>query len=316
MGLGALVIEVVLPTYNGVAYLQEQVASIHQQTLRPQRLLVRDDGSTDGTQELLLLLKNEYGAWLHLLPADENLGCSANVNRLLEATQAPYVALADQDDVWLPQKLDASLALLRNVERNHEGERAVLVHSDLALVDADGASLGCTYMQRQRLCPLRTAPEQLVLTNVVTGCTVLLNRALLNQALPIPAEALMHDWWLALVASRFGQIAFLPGSTVRYRQHGANVVGAQGLGLKYWMHRARKLFAEPSAGGDTRAALRQADCFEQRYGQKLSAVPALLQLPRRRRWLALLSLPKGQRPSKHGLLRSLGLYGLLACLPR
>ena len=62
MGLGALVIEVVLPTYNGVAYLQEQVASIHQQTLRPQRLLVRDDGSTDGTQELLLLLKTEYGA--------------------------------------------------------------------------------------------------------------------------------------------------------------------------------------------------------------------------------------------------------------
>ena len=68
---------------------QEQVASIHQQTLRPQRLLVRDDGSTDGTQELLLLLKTEYGAWLHLLPADENLGCSANVNRLSRRRKLP-----------------------------------------------------------------------------------------------------------------------------------------------------------------------------------------------------------------------------------
>ena len=316
MGLGALVIEVVLPTYNGAAYLQEQVASIHQQTLRPQRLLVRDDGSTDGTQELLLLLKTEYGAWLHLLSADANLGCSGNVNRLLEATEAPYVALADQDDVWLPHKLEASLALLQHVERSHEGERAVLVHSDLALVDADGASLGCTYLQRQRLCPLRTAPEHLVLTNVVTGCTVLLNRALLNQALPIPAEALMHDWWLALVASRFGQIAFLPDPMVRYRQHGGNVVGAQGLGLRYWMQRAHKLFADPSAGGHTRAAIHQASCFEQRYGQALSVLPALMRLPRRRRWLALLNLPSGQRPSKHGPLRSLGLYGLLAWLPR
>ena len=109
--------------------------------------------------------------------------------------------------------------------------------------------------------------------------TVLLNRALLNQALPIPAEALMHDWWLALVASRFGQIA-----SFQARRFATASMAPMLWGLRVWaqvlMHRARKLFAEPSAGGDTRAALRQADCFEQRYGQKLSAVPALLQLPR------------------------------------
>ena len=316
MGLGALVIEVVLPTYNGAAYLRQQVASIDQQTLRPQRLLVRDDGSTDGTQELLVVLKTEYGNWLHLLPSEENLGCSANVNRLLEATKAPYVALADQDDVWLPHKLEASLALLKQLERCQGEQTPLLVHSDLELVNGDGTLLGCTYLQRQRLDPMLTAPEHLVLTNVVTGCTVLLNRALLKQALPIPAEALMHDWWLALVASRFGEIAFLPDPTVQYRQHGANVLGAQGLGLSYWMRRLQNLVADPSAGGHTRAALQQADCFEQRYGQQLSALPGLLQLPRRRRWLALLNLSSEQRPSKHGPLRSLGLYGLLAWLPR
>ena len=316
MGLGALVIEVVLPTYNGAAYLRQQVASIDQQTLRPQRLLVRDDGSADGTAELLVSLKREYGGWLELLPSDGNLGCTANVNRLLEATKAPYVALADQDDVWLPHKLEASLALLKQLERCQGEQTSLLVHSDLELVDGDGTLLGCTYLQRQRLDPMLTAPEHLVLTNVVTGCTVLLNRALLKQALPIPAEALMHDWWLALVASRFGEIAFLPDPTVQYRQHGANVLGAQGLGLSYWMRRLQNLVADPSAGGHTRAALQQADCFEQRYGQQLSALPALLQLPRRRRWLALLNLSSEQRPSKHGPLRSLGLYGLLAWLPR
>ena len=316
MGLGALVIEVVLPTFNGAAYLRQQIASIDQQTLRPQRLILRDDGSTDGTPELLLSLKRAYGDWLELLPADGNLGCTANVNRLLEATRAAYVALADQDDVWLPHKLEASLTLLQRLEQIRGEDTALLVHSDLDLIDSDSTSLGWTYLQRQRLDPGRTAPEHLVLTNVVTGCTALLNRALLQKALPIPAEALMHDWWLALVASRFGEIAFLPEPTVQYRQHGANVLGAQGLGLSYWMRRLRNLLADPSAGGHTRAALRQADCFAQRYGQQLSALPALLQLPRRRRWLALLNLSSEQRPSKHGPLRSLGLYGLLAWLPR
>ena len=316
MGLGTLVIEVVLPTYNGAAHLQEQVESIHRQTLRPQRLLVRDDGSTDRTRDLLVVLKTQYGDWLHLLPSSENLGCSANVNRLLEATEAPYVALADQDDVWVPHKLEASFDLLRQVERSHGIERPLLVHSDLVLVDADGHSLGCTYLQRQRLNPLLTAPKDLVLTNVVTGCTVLLNRALLNRALPIPSEALMHDWWLALVASRLGQICFLSEATVLYRQHDANVLGAQGLGMSYWVQRAAAFFADPQAGGHTRAALRQADYFQQRYCQQLSPLPALLQLPRRRRWLALLKLLSTQRPTKHGPLRSLGLYGLLAWLPR
>lgn len=316
MGLGTLVIEVVLPTYNGAAYLRQQIASIDQQTLRPQRLLIRDDGSSDGTLELLESLQQRYGAWLELCPTDGNLGCSANVNRLLEASRAPYVALADQDDIWLNHKLEASLALLQQLERRHGVDTPLLVHSDLDLVDSEGMPLGCTYFQLQRLDPKRTAPQHLSLTNVVTGCTVLLNRALLQEALPIPADALMHDWWLALVASCLGDIALLPEPTVLYRQHGGNVLGAQGLGLSYWMRRGKHFFADPSSGGHTRAALQQAELFQQRYGYEISALPALLQLPRRRRWQALLNLSPEQRASKHGPLRSLGLYGLLACLPR
>ena len=232
MGLGALVIDVVLPTYNGAAYLRQQVASIDQQILRPVRLIIRDDGSTDGTRELLTSLKQDYGDWLELLPADGNLGCSANVNRLLENTRSPYVALADQDDHWLPGKLEAALTLLKQLEQIHGVEMPLMVHSDLALIDADGMPLGCSYLQRQRLDPSRTGLDDLVLTNVVTGCSVLLNRALLQKALPIPAEALMHDWWLALVASANGVIGFLPEPAVLYRQHESNVLGAQGIGLR------------------------------------------------------------------------------------
>lgn len=309
-------IEVVLPTFNGAAYLEQQVASIDAQTLRPLRLLIRDDGSSDGTLELLERLEERYGPWLVRLPTDRNLGCSANVNRLLEATTAAYVALADQDDVWLPHKLERSWAVLRHGEARLGEHVALLVHSDLTLVDSCGASLGCTYLQRQRLDPQRTDPVDLALTNVVTGCSALMNRALLERALPIPREALMHDWWLALVASLLGEICFLAEPTVLYRQHGSNVLGATGLGFDYWLRRLKAVLADPAAGGHTRAALQQQRLLEQRTGRVVSGLPALLMLPRRQRWRHLLSMPARERPWKHGLMRTLGLYGLLACMPR
>ena len=321
MGLGALVteaalIDVVLPTYQGVAYLEAQLASIHAQTLRPARVLLRDDGSSDGTLELISQLQERYGAWLQVLPADGNLGCTANVSRLLGATTAPYVALSDQDDLWLPQKLEQALAVIQRLEVRLGTETPLLVHSDLELVDAQAQTLGCHYWYKQRLDPQRTAPSDLALTNVVTGCTALCNRALLMKALPLPAQALMHDWWLALVASSFGEIGLVEQPGVLYRQHGSNVLGAKGLGCAYLRQRLIQLLAYPAAGGSTRAAILQAAWFEQRYNRVISALPALMRLPRTRRWLALLRLPADHRPAKHGPLRTFALYGLIACMPR
>jgi len=312
----SVLIEVVLPTYNGAPYLEEQLASIHAQSLRPTRVLLRDDGSTDDTQRLIHGLQERYGTWLQVLPTDGNLGCTANVNRLLQATIAPYVALADQDDLWLPQKLEQALALMQRLEARHGASMALLVHSDLELMDEQGVPLGCNYLQRQCLDPLRTTPADVSLTNVVTGCTALLNRPLLEQALPIPPQAAMHDWWLALVASVFGRIELLPQATVRYRQHSHNVLGAQGLGLGYWWKRGQRWAADPASAGTLRMALDQAHAFEDRFGNPAVVLPALMRLPRRQRWLALSRLPVGQQPRKHGPLRSFILAVFLLALPR
>lgn len=320
MGLGIVVIpvliEVVLPTYNGAPYLKAQLASIHAQTLRPIRVLLRDDGSSDSTALLVLELQEFYGSWLQVLPADGKVGCSANVNRLLQATTAPFVALADQDDLWLPQKLEQSMALMQRMEECHGSATPLLVHSDLELIDTESRPIGCLYMQRQCLDPQRTSPADLVFTNVVTGCTTLLNRALLQKALPIPAESLMHDWWLALVASVFGEIALLKTPGVLYRQHGGNLLGAAGLGLSYWRQRLQCLLENPAAGGRLREVSQQAEFFQERYGKTVSPLPQLLRMPRRRRWLALLKLTAELRPQKHGPLRTIGLYLLLLCMPR
>ena len=161
-----MVVEVVLPTYNGAPYLEAQLVSIRAQTLRPARVLLRDDGSSDGTPELIAQLQERYGAWLQVLPADGKLGCTPNVNRLLEATTAPYVALADQDDLWLPQKLEQALVLMQQLEARLGVETPLLVHSDLELVDDQAQPLGFRYWHHQRLDPQRTDPVDLALTNV------------------------------------------------------------------------------------------------------------------------------------------------------
>ena len=320
MGLGAVVIvapiEVVLPTYNGVLYLEAQITSIYNQTLRPERVLLRDDGSSDGTQALFSQLQQRYGTWLQVLPADGNLGCTANVNRLLQATTAPYVALADQDDLWLPLKLEESLKRLQQMEDKYGSQIPMLVHSDLELVDKEGAILGCTYLKRQRLDPERTAPEHLALTNVVTGCTALVNRSLLEQAMPIPAEALMHDWWIALVACVFGHIELLPNPTILYRQHKDNLLGAKGLGLDYWLQRLAQFREVSSASGHFKEVIEQAALFEQRYGYRITILGDLLRLSRFRRPMFLLNLKANCRPKKHGALRTAALYVILVCLPR
>jgi glycosyltransferase involved in cell wall biosynthesis len=318
MGLGAVVsvapIEVVLPTYNGVSYLEAQITSIYNQSLRPERLLLRDDGSSDGTLALISQLQQRYGTWLQVLPADGNLGCMANVNRLLDASKAPYVAFADQDDLWLPQKLELSLNRLRRTEKNCGSQTPVLVHSDLELIDKEGMPLGCTYFERQRINPERTAPKDLALTNVVTGCTALVNRSLLEQALPIPSEALMHDWWIALVACAFGRIELLPMPTILYRQHTDNLLGAKGLGMDYWLQKLVSLSVGKSASQRFRQLIHQSFLFEQRYGHQISVLPHLSKLSRLRRLITLLQLESIYRPRKHGPLRTAALYGIFTCL--
>ena len=312
MGLVAVVmiapIDVILPTFNGALYLREQVASIAQQTLRPERLLLRDDGSSDETCKIIRELADEYGAWIEILPAQGNLGCTANVSCLLEATSAPYVALADQDDVWLPEKLEVSYREMCSVESRRGSECPILVHSDLRLVGKNLEDLGAVFTQKQVINPLRVHPPEIALTNVVTGCTVFCNRSLLQRALPVPAAALVHDWWLALVASVFGEIHFHPSCLILYRQHGANSIGAKGLGWRYWLQRLMQWMFCPAQGGHTLEAIGQMDCFEQRYGVCVSPLPKLVRLSRWRRVVWFCKTPRSDWPHKHGVLRTLALY--------
>jgi hypothetical protein len=226
-------VAIVMATYNGGAHVPEQVRSLLAQDVREWRLLVRDDGSTDDTRERVESFAREDSR-ITLLPAGERLGPAGNFGALCEhavRAGAEYVFPCDQDDVWNPTKMSLALGLMRRLESEHGKSTALLVHSDLEVVDASLAAIAPSFLRFQGIAHIPTEPLKVLLVqNFVTGCASLLNRALLDLALPLPPLAIMHDWWLALCAAAGGRIDFVDAATIQYRQHGANQIGAGGSG--------------------------------------------------------------------------------------
>lgn len=224
-------VTIVLSCYDGAAYLPEQLESIRGQTWRDWRLLIRDDGSSDATPAILERAAQADGRITRIMDDRGNLGPVGSFGRLLElalGSGARYVALADQDDVWRADKLERQLALLEAHDSSHGADQPCLVHSDLAVVGSRLEPIHDSYFGYQRLdCRAPDPLRRLLLQNFVTGCTVVVNRALLRAALPMP-RVVMHDWWLAQCAAALGRIVLLPEATVLYRQHAANVVGSRG----------------------------------------------------------------------------------------
>ncbi|MBN4076889.1 glycosyltransferase family 2 protein [Mariprofundus ferrooxydans] len=219
-----------MATFNGDAFLKQQLDSICMQD-GSWHLIIRDDGSTDLTAEILSSYKRIHGNISVITDQFGNQGACCNFNKLLieaeKVTSNQYFLLADQDDVWEWDKLKKQLTLMKCMEKKHP-DQAILIHSDLAVVDQDLNTIDLSMMRYQGIQHEPLKPLNVLLThNFVTGCTILMNRRLLEFALPMPADALMHDWWLALCAAVFGHIGYIDQPLVKYRQHDRNEVGAK-----------------------------------------------------------------------------------------
>jgi len=221
-------IKIILSTYNGAKYLPEQIQSLQAQSIQTWELIVRDDGSLD---QSLNILKSaaERDTRIRIMPNDgKNLGAIQSFSSLMgEAKDADYLFFCDQDDYWKPHKLSRSLELLRNAERIHGPLTPIAVHSDLSICDEKLGVLEPSMKMHSRAQSVNQDKLFMPLLgqNFVTGCTLGINQALLKVSLPIPYEALMHDWWIALVAAALGRIIFISEPLVLYRQHGKNASG-------------------------------------------------------------------------------------------
>lgn len=234
----AIDISIVMCTYNGAAYLDEQLESIRLQTVQPRELVICDDGSLDRTPEIVKDFAKHVTFPVRYVVNAHRLGVTRNFAKAMREAKGQYIALCDQDDVWYADKLEKQMALMAATEKECGSDKPILVHSDLRVVSENRELINNSLFNYQKLSPTWIRPlDTLLIQNFVTGCSVIVNRALVEVALPLPSRAVMHDWWLALCASLFGEIRTLPEATIDYRQHANNQVGARG----YWVRIMRGL---------------------------------------------------------------------------
>lgn len=221
-------VDIALTAFNSERYLDAFIASLEAQSHTDWRIVVRDDGSGDSTPAKLALHSRRLGSRARLLEdGDGNLGVVAGFSRVLSQCDAPYLMWADQDDVWLPHKVEVSLNALIRLEAESSTETPCLVFTDLVVADAEGRPVADSFWRYERIRPERAASLAVLSRGVVTGCTVIMNRALQRIVLPIPEDAISHDWWASIMAFLCGRLGPLHEATLLYRQHGGNDLGAK-----------------------------------------------------------------------------------------
>ncbi len=215
-------VDILLATYNGEKFLDEQFRSIFEQEFHDFRIVVRDDGSTDQTLNILAKWKGLYPQKIEIIEDDlKNLGPTQNFNRLMEFSRAPYICFSDQDDKWHPSKLSLQMQKILEVEDNYP-DIAVMVFCDLVLCDDQLNIISTSLMEKDRLDETALGPHQLLMQNVPYGCATIINRKLLEIASPIDQRALLHDHWLSIISSLTGKIAFLDEALIYHRVHDSN----------------------------------------------------------------------------------------------
>lgn len=216
---------VVMATYNGARYIEEQTQSILAGQVRPSRLVIRDDHSHDRTLEIAQKLADTSTTDVEFDIRKNKTGLGAANNFLSMLNELPkdtdYVAFSDQDDIWEPWKLKRGIEFL-----SHERDQPALYCSRQQLVDDQGNNikLSPNYMHEPSF-------SNALVENIVTGCTTIINRRALNTiqelSQPLPDIA-FHDWWLNLIISGVGgKVIFDSEPSIKYRQHNDNVHGAR-----------------------------------------------------------------------------------------
>lgn len=209
-------VDVLMATYNGEAYLREQIDSVLSQEGVDLRLVVRDDGSTDATPVILADYAARFPERVSVLAAPARCGASHNFMALLQQpSRAGYFAFCDQDDVWLKEKLATAISALESSDASVR-----LYCSAVSYVDDSLNLLGSSARQ------MTPSFNNALVENIAQGCTMVFDAPLRQTVLQhMPDNAAMHDWWMYLVAAAFGQVLHDPVPHMLYRQHGRNVVG-------------------------------------------------------------------------------------------
>ncbi|MCR5568378.1 MAG: glycosyltransferase family 2 protein [Paludibacteraceae bacterium] len=236
-------IAVLLASYNGSKRLPRLLDSILAQTNHDWRIYAHDDGSSDATVDLLDDFAEKHPGKLNVIGREvTRLGAKGNFMWLLEHVQADYYMFCDQDDIWMPDKIQTTFLYLRELESSNP-ESPVCVHTDLSVCDADYNIVHPSLWKVSKVVPQwQEHPDRLLVANCVTGCTMMFNERVRLLSLPMPGYVPMHDLWVAYqTVANGGVLSHIAQPTMLYCQHGGNEVGAVNVESGYVLAKLKSL---------------------------------------------------------------------------
>lgn len=219
-------VAVLLATYQGEKYIKQQLNSLLSQTYKNWRAFIHDDGSKDNTVGIIKEYCKKYPDFFTII---EDAGCGGakeNFFFLTRMVESELYMYCDQDDVWKPDKIQLTFD---EMEKRVQKDKPCLIFTDLVVVDSSLKVIDNSMSHYQRIECEKNSFNRALIQNVVTGCTMMINRSLRDLMVKKCnyKNVLMHDWWAALIANAFGEIHYINTATILYRQHLDNSVGAK-----------------------------------------------------------------------------------------
>ena len=213
-------ISIAMATYNGAKYIREQIDSILSQTLQDFELIICDDCSTDNTVDII----NKYAQEdprIRFYKNKENLGFKKNFEKAIGLCHGEYIALCDQDDVWMPNHLEILLSLIGN---------KMIACGNADLIDSNGKRFGLTLKEMEAFDSefdddLKKAYSIIYFRSPYQGASMLIKKDFFKVALPIPDDIGYHDSWFSMLSCFYGGMTYTNTIVNKYRMHGDNATG-------------------------------------------------------------------------------------------
>ena len=294
---------------NAGRWIDALLESLVSQTHGDWELWIRDDGSTDDTWAKIEAWRAREPRIATIIRGETALGhvqAYADVLARLPLS-ARAVATVDADDVWMPHRLERTLAALAEAERARPGP--VLVYTDLLVVDEQLRILSPSFWANEGIDPEPRELRSLAIQNVAVSPTLLFNAALLAELRSFPSTAINQDWWIALVARLTGRLVAVREATVKYRQHGGNLVGAH---LQSSRQRLAGAWGRRAiVARDLDRLARQTESLIEAFGNRMSpaehrTLAGISSISSLRGWRRRAAIARYRWLPRHGVLRNLG----------
>ena len=251
-------ISVAMAVYNGEAYLKQQLDSLLQQQYPATEIIILDDCSTDDSANIIQQFVSP-NIPIHYYKNEVNKGPLYTFRKLVSYCTGDYIAFCDQDDIWLPNKLDICMQQMQLLPT----QLPAVVFTDLSLINNNNQIIQASFWKYYGIYPQQTSFANVLFNNVITGCSTLINKAMAQEINRMPDEAILHDHWIALIAYSFGQFYSLDTPTVLYRAHNNSVTQKAKLSLQ------SRFFNTVKSNPDFLKHIQQARAFKQLYNNRL-----------------------------------------------